>query len=227
MNKLEALIESISEERLAPYRLDTDHESCLTPYARYSWNTALGESLFPCLQALEITLRNSLHKAIASDEGSEDWFENVLDSQDVSSFEDIKERLTRHNIPITPSQIVANSDLGFWVRLLNARYENVLWPSLLREAFPHMPNSIRTRKNQSKRMNRARALRNRVFHYEPIWNDSFLEQKHGETKEAIGWMSPVALRAVESFDRFPEVLRSGSSFYELRLSVEFIIKESD
>ena len=221
MYKLEALIESISEERLAPYRLDKDDENSLTPYARYSWNTALGESLFPSLQALEVTLRNSLHKAITSDQGSENWFENVLDSQDVASFEDIKERLTRHNIQATPGQMVANSDLGFWVRLLNARYEDVLWPGLLRNAFPHMPNAIRTRKNLSKRMNRARSLRNRVFHYEPIWNDSSLEQKHQEIKEAIGWMSPAALKAVELFDRFPEVFRSGPAFYELNLSGEF------
>ena len=218
---MEGLLESISVERLAPYRKDVESEDSLVPYARYFWNTALCESLYPTLNALEITLRNSLHGAVSDYKGTIEWFEEVLVSQDLPALEEIRKRLVEHNIPQVAGQIVANSDFGFWARLLNARYEGVLWPALLRNAFPHMPNSIMTRKTLSIRMNRVRYISNRVFRYEPIWNDLHIAQKHNEIneiKEAIGWMSPGMLKAVEIFDRFPEVFNQGFGHYQTLLS---------
>ncbi|MDE2937760.1 MAG: hypothetical protein OXR67_02410 [Chloroflexota bacterium] len=100
---------AISEERLIPYKLSAEENSIL-PLARYLWNTALGESLYPGLQTLEITLRNSLHQAVAADRGTENWFEKVLDTQDIPALEEIKNRINNQGIPLTAGQIVANSD---------------------------------------------------------------------------------------------------------------------
>ena len=217
MTILESLSQSISEERMAPYRQGAESNS-ITPFARYLWNTALGECLYPGLQALEITLRNSLHQSVMGDRGTENWFEEVLDIQDLTALEEIKNRITNHNIPEVAGQIVANSDFGFWIRLMNSRYENVLWPGLLRTAFPTMPNRVRKRQTISKRLNRIRAVRNRVFHYEPIWNDSSLAQKHEEIYETIGWINLQVLDATKLFDRFPEVYSSGPEYFEQLLS---------
>lgn len=217
MTILRNLSRAVSEERLAPYRQDAE-DSLIVPFARYFWNMELGESLYPTLQTLEIALRNSLHEAISVDRGTVDWFEEVLDPKDKPAFEEIKNRLSRHKIPLTAGQIVANSDLGFWIRLLNSRYENVLWPKLLRSSFPAMPNSIRTRRSLSKRLNRIRALRNRVFHFEPVWNDSSLAQKHEEIKETIAWINPSMLKAVSLFDRFPKVVLLTYEHYEYLLA---------
>jgi hypothetical protein len=224
MEILQSLSKSISEERLAPYRQGIEN-SQIVSYARYFWNTALGESLYPCLQALEIALRNSLHEAISTDKGTEDWFDVVLDSQDISAFDEIKVRLNNHKIQPVAGQIVANSDFGFWVRLFNSRYEDILWPKLLKSAFPFMPNSIRTRKSISKRLNRIRAMRNRVFHYEPIWNRTNLGQRHEEILETIGWINPDMLEVVKLFDNSPEVYQSGVSLYEEKLSECLAAKE--
>ena len=139
---LENLSKAISEERLNPYKQYAEDNS-IVPFARYLWNTALGESLYPGLQTLEITLRNSLHQAVTADRGTENWFETVLDAQDIPALEKIKNRISNHGIPLMAGQIVANSDFGFWIRLLNSRYENILWPGLLRAVFPSMPNRIR------------------------------------------------------------------------------------
>lgn len=214
---LESLSKAISEERLIPYKLSAEENSIL-PLARYLWNTALGESLYPGLQTLEITLRNSLHQAVAADRGTENWFEKVLDTQDIPALEEIKNRINNQGIPLTAGQIVANSDFGFWIRLINSRYENILWPALLRDVFPSMPNSIRTRRTGSKRLNRIRAVRNRVFHYEPIWNRTNLGQMHDEILETIGWINPQALEASRLFDRFTEVHESGPNRFEQLLS---------
>ena len=210
---LDNLSHAVSEERLAPYLVDASNGP-LEPYARYFWNAALGESLYPSLQALEITLRNSLHETISANEGTDNWFEGVLCCQDIPAFEKIKERLDNQGASRNSGQIVANSDFGFWVRLLNSRYENILWPKLLRNAFPNMPNRSRTRKNLSRRLNRIRAMRNRVFHYEPVWNDPYLAQKHEEIGETIGWISPSMLEVVGLFDRFPHVIRLTHKHYE-------------
>ena len=217
----EDLLSSISADRLYTYKEEISFEDEAECYARYFWNTALGESLYPLLQALEITLRNRINTAIANERNTDDWFSEVLAEQDWDALETIRERLTAHKLPQTAGQVIANSDFGFWVRLLNARYENILWPGLLRTAFPHMPNYMRTRRTVLNRMNRIRALRNRVFHYEPIWNDHSLSQKHGEIKEAIGWLSPSMLKAAEMFDRFPSVFGLGSAHYKEVLLGQF------
>ena len=208
------LLSSISEDRLRPYKGIDNGEDEADWYARYFWNIALGESLYPLLQVLEIALRNSLNAAISNERNTENWFEEVLVDQDGKALETIKERLNAHKLPQTAGQVIANSDFGFWVRLLNARYENILWPRLLRVVFPSMPNYMRTRKAAIGRMNRIRALRNRVFHYEPIWNDTSLAQKHLEIRESIDWMSPSMLKSVDAFDRFPEVFRRGNEYYK-------------
>ena len=153
-----------------------------------------------------------------ADRGTENWFEGVLATQDLTAYEEIKSRISNHKIPETAGQIVANSDFGFWIRLLNSRYENILWPRLLRSAFPSMPNRIRTRKKLSNRLNKIRAMRNRVFHYEPIWNDASLAQKHEEIYETIGWIDLHVANVTRLLDRFPGVHKSGPERFEQLLS---------
>ena len=215
---LQNLSKSISAERIDSYQEDDGQNADSITYGHYFWNIALSESLYPGLQVLEVTLRNSLHEVISSDVGTEDWFDSIITPQDLPTLDEIKTRLTDQRIPLSVGQLVANSNWGFWVSLFNRRYENVLWPQLLKEVLPFMPNSIRTRKNLSNRLNRIRRLRNRIFHYEPIWNRPNLGQRHDEILETIGWINPDMLEAVKLFDGFPEVYRLGVGHYEAKLS---------
>ena len=66
-----------------------------------------------------------------------------------------KQIIGRHE-SITPSKIVAELTLGFWVSLLNSEYERLLWKDL-RRAFPFMPKKERNRKNVSAPLNTCRA----------------------------------------------------------------------
>jgi hypothetical protein len=87
-----------------------------------------------------------------------------------------KSKLTDASKSITPGRIVAELNLGFWTSLFNAYYEQKgasdprLWPRLLLAVVPRMPRRQRTRRNLVRYLNDIRALRNRVFHHEPIWN---------------------------------------------------------
>ena len=215
---LENLFRSVSEERFSSYQEETDQAGDAIPYGRYFWNVALSESLYPSLQVMEVTLRNSIHEVISLDTGTEEWFDCILTPQDVQTLDEIKTRLTSQRIPWSVGQLVANSNLGFWVSLFNRRYESILWPQLLKDVLPYMPNSIRKRKNLSSRLNGIRRLRNRIFHYEPIWNRTNLGQRHDEILETIGWINPDMLEAVKLFDSFPEVYQLGASYYEAKLS---------
>jgi hypothetical protein len=95
----ELLLKAISENRLAPYRQDNDNTN-LSCHARYLWNTLLSESLYPPLQGLEVSLRNSIHSAITKTSGSEDWFSEVLVPQERKVLEVVKERLTHQRKPL-------------------------------------------------------------------------------------------------------------------------------
>jgi hypothetical protein len=61
---------------------------------------------------------------------------------------------------------------------------------MLNAAFPHLPKTCRVRKDIHTRYNHFRNLRNRIFHYEPIWAQSDLVGDHDRILEVTGWISP-------------------------------------
>jgi hypothetical protein len=72
-----------------------------------------------------------------------------------------------------------------------------------------MPRAIRTRANVSKRFQRIRILRNRIFHHEPIWYWQDLPKQHADILEAIGWIEDAAGDLVATVDNFPAVYSTG------------------
>ncbi len=214
----ESLLKALSTSRLAPYHHDDDGGRQLTPYSRYLWNTALSESLYCVLQGLEVTLRNSIHDSITRSLNKDDWFEDILAEPERTMLEDVKGRLKGQKKPLDMGQLVASSTFGFWVSLFNSRYENILWPQLLADIFPSMPKQIRKRRTISRRLNVIRGLRNRVFHYEPIWHWENLPKQHEEILETIAWINPIIAGLVRLTDRFPETHRVGIRSYEDLLS---------
>ena len=176
---------AISENRLAPYHPRIESVNDLTCYVRYLWNTVLSESLYPSLHGLGVTLRNNIPNAITQELGQENWFDHIWAEPERKVLEEIKDRLTRQRKSLDIGQIVASYSFGFWVSLLNRRYENVLWAKLLKPICPYMPNRERTRNTLSRRLNRIHKLRNRVFHHEPIWHRSHLIQNHEDLLETI------------------------------------------
>ncbi len=205
------LVEALSNERLEAYRNrlgDQEHDNLLTHYA---WNIVLCESLYPCLQMLEVVLRNRLHNRISEHFGQPNWYEDpsILRPRDRAMIGKAKDNLTKMGKPHDPGRVVAELSFGFWTSLMDRRYEQVLWPRLLADCFPHMPRTLRTRKNISKRFNAIRRLRNRVFHHEPIWHWQDLDKQHRNILEAIGWIEPAAKDFVMAIDRFPMQYRNG------------------
>lgn len=203
------LTEPLSTERLDAYRQPRDTDT-LDPIARYLWNMALCEALYPTLQALEVALRNILHAEISRIYGPT-WYDNlavVVLPQGRRSVAEVKAALTQEKKPHDPGRVVAGLTFGFWTSLCNVAYERHLWQRLWRSPtlFPRLPRKHRTRAHVSARMNRVRRLRNRVFHHEPVWHWKDLGRQHADVLEALEWISPVLREVITPLDRFPATL---------------------
>ena len=213
-NFFAAILGAVSEARLKPYGKDNDPETIIL--AKYLRNTALSESLYPALNGLEVSLRNSLHHAITEFRGDEYWFDSIPVGNGLQQLLDVKQRLAANKKDANAGQVVASLDFGFWTQLFNSSYEDKgkLWPHLLEAVFPHAPKQQRTRKVLSKKLNKFRHLRNRISHYEPVWHWGDLANTHQGILDVTGWISPEMLSLVELIDRFPEIHSRGVLSYE-------------
>lgn len=208
---------AIGHARLEAYRAGG---SDLDMLARYYWNITLGESLYPTLSGLEVTLRNSIHQAGATIFTNDRWFDDPrvlpLQTREQAQLDDAKHELMRRGRPLEVGRIIAELPFAFWTGLLNAPYERRLWHpraalGLLPIAFPFVPNRYRSRQPIFDRVNKVRFLRNRIAHHEPIWNWNrpSLVVQHREIIETIGWMNPAVQRTIQRADRFDAVAARG------------------
>lgn len=211
-NFVARLTTALSTERLAAYQNRLGPTRDLDLFAHYAWNMALSEAFYPALQVLEVTLRNTIHEAVSRRSGRSDWYDDlriVQFSKDRDMVNQARNTLALKHKPPDPGRMVAELSFGFWTSLLDRRYEQVLWPVLLKSCFPFMPRALRTRANLSKRFQRIRTLRNRIFHHEPIWYWQDLRQQHTDILEAISWIEPTARDLAVAVDKFPAVHGAG------------------
>ena len=174
----------------------------------YQSNIELAESFYSSLSIMEVALRNAISRELETMTGREDWYAIFPTTPGLNSLnryitQATKQILGRHEIA-TPSKIIAELTLGFWVSLFNAEYELILWKSL-RRAFPYLPKSERKRKNVSAPLNSFRAFRNRVFHHESIcWNMERIAQIHDELYKVMGWINKDLPAWVSTMDHVEE-----------------------
>lgn len=187
--------------------------------ARYLWNAALSEALYTALQCLEITLRNRINQAFTTFFQDQFWFDQPELRLEKWVFQ-ARESLNKQRKPLESGRIVAELSFGFWTALMDSRYEHMLWRGgLLKEVFPDMPRWVRKRKTISERFNKIRRLRNRIFHYEPIWYWKDLPEQYEQLVEALGWMSPAMMETLKMTSRFPITYQQGIPYYVSKLDL--------
>lgn len=69
------ILRALSHERLDGYRQHAPADKDISLLARYLWNVQLCEALYPAIQCLEVTLRNSIHGAATTTFGQADWYD--------------------------------------------------------------------------------------------------------------------------------------------------------
>lgn len=206
------LTPAVSHDRLQAYRPlgGSDLDMVVT----YLWNAALGEAMYTSLGAVVVALRNAVHHTLSGFYGSTSWYDlpRVLEPRQHQEATSAKAQIQQHGDRVNSGRVVAELSFGFWSTLLSRRYDRIWRTSnarLLKHAFPHVPRRLRQRVTIHDRYNEIRLLRNRVFHFEPLWNRTDLADRHREVAEAIGWISPRLHDTIALIDRFPDVLVYG------------------
>lgn len=227
---VEGLRRAISPERLEAYRPTTASDD-IDMLATYLWNIELCECLYSPLHALEITLRNAISDAMAEKyNGDAYWFMdlNRLSRRQANIIRDIANRLPAQS---PPGKYIAETNFSFWTEFLSTEFYMKLWipnrGAMLHAVFPYAPKSAREPKSLGLAYRECRLLRNRVFHYEPIWRDSLLSHKYRQIMELIRWSSPEMQETVALLSRFPGTLASGSSDVRARVIGAFSPQGSD
>ena len=204
----EAVQRTLSPPRLQPYL-----ESCGYDNKKsidlYIWNVKIGQSFHFPLQALEVSLRNSIHW-ILQDAFGENWHKSlklhaILSEDRLQDLNEVKSRIQNRGLPDTVDQVVAGTPFGFWVGLLHKRYNPPIWGQHLRTAFPSLPQS-RGRKSVYEGADRVLRLRNRIFHHEPLI-DRDLSNDYGNVLNLLRWICPHTEAWARAYSSVPTVLR--------------------
>ncbi|WP_043619604.1 hypothetical protein [Nonomuraea candida] len=193
----------ISVPRFAPYlgAFPSDH---LIAWNLYQWNIEVSQAFYGPLNLLEVSLRNAEHDRLRARFGRDDWWRVApLDAYDADKITVAESQLRRKGVR-SPSAdaVVAELSFGFWVSLLNRRYDRHLWVPALHAAFPHYRGRREALRDKLDAMLR---LRNRIMHHEPI-HHRHLAADHAKICLLLGYIEPEIVSWLRVFDRVPEVL---------------------
>jgi hypothetical protein len=206
--EIDKIVPVLSSDRFRSFKQvgEPDHHTL----ARVNWNTALSEAAYPCLQALEVALRNRLNQTIAAVCDDPNWIITAafMKPPEAEMIDAAKKGLSVRGRPITAGYMIAELKFGFWTSLADVRYDK-MWHKIIKPIFPQMPNTIRTRAEVSKRLHVVRRFRNAVSHHHSIWHWADLERQHMDICTLLIWIEPSYAAWVKHHDRFPAVYAAG------------------
>lgn len=169
----------------------------------------MGEAFHIPIQAVEVALRNRINLSLQKRYGP-DWWQNkdfvaIADDDRKGDLDVVCRRIFHRGLTPGNGQIVAGLSFGFWVGMLQPRYNPPLWGSYLRVSFPDLP-ADRSRKSLAKRAGEIANFRNRISHHEPIFKRN-LSGDYSSIMEFLDWICPTKTEWVRPHCRVPEVLR--------------------
>lgn len=143
-------------------------------FRQYVWNARLCEEFYLPLQIAEISIRNAIHKTLTRRFG-EDWPSNAgFIAQIPDRYKDevrkvVNDERIAKGRGFTVDHVVAGMTFGFWVHLLTARYDELLWQGGVKRSFPHIARNV-TREDVYVKVDQLRVFRNRVAHHFAIFD---------------------------------------------------------
>lgn len=205
----------ISADRLATYTTLLGCSDIDKAIGAYYWNKALGGAVYPFLQCLEVSLRNSLHIEVKAKLNRETWYEHVCkivgdkvrkkqkkSGRTITPTENENKimaairQLHKQGKVVSASNVIASLMLGFWVNLFKNDYisanKSLLWPESLPKVFPNAPKSKQLPDfyNELVEIN---LLRNRFSHHEPLWKSGTVST----IEDAIAFMDDEISKIVD------------------------------
>lgn len=175
----------------------------------YIWNAHVGEAFHTPIQCVEVALRNSINKALIAQFGTDWWqdtsFKKAIDRERHTDLDTVQKRIKNRKLALATGQIVAGLSFGFWVGMLQPRYNPAIWGAQLRRCFPNLPQT-ETRESLFKSASSLAILRNRISHHEPIFKRN-LSLDFSEAMKLLTWICPETHEWVRPHCRVPELLR--------------------
>lgn len=198
----------------------------------YQLNLQLCAALYPSLNTFEITFRNKINDALTETYGSQ-WYEcddiikRYKNNNKIIKFNG--RWITEHNEKTATMEyqsiqkaisnlkaisesiddnIIPELNFGFWFALIfDSKYKQKVWINCSKKIFSNCTSKDRDYiyKNKRELKEYTLYLRNRVFHYEPIWQKNYnVESRHASLCELLEWMSPEVHDWLKTYDNFPE-----------------------
>jgi len=208
--EIDLIHKTLSDKRFARY-LQRCNNNVGQALKYYEFNSRMAQSCHIALESFEVILRNQIHNTFTKVFKTDEWYNIWLSSDKYSDFHktiiETKEKLIQQKEDVNPGKMIAEFTLGFWVRMFNMKYENLLWKPL-RNAFSELPKNKKKRGTVAKKLNRIRKFRNRISHYEPIaWNVESMYNNHNNIYIVINWISKEYGDWVKARSVFEEVLK--------------------
>jgi hypothetical protein len=207
-DELAAILAAISSDRFNTYLQAAGYDR-LRALRLYLWNARLGEAFHTPIQAVEVALRNAVNIAL-SNVYTPHWWDckglfDLLDEERKGDLVMVLKRIRNRKLELCTGQVVAGLSFGFWVGMLDGRYNPPIWGGQLRKAFPSFP-ADRGRKSLHLRVRNVATLRNRISHHEPlIGRDSLADFSNLMT--LLEWICPAKALWIKPYCRVPEIVR--------------------
>ncbi len=207
-DQVDRIIRSASPERLYTYMYAVGHDRQRATRL-YIWNAKLGEAFHIAIQAVEVSLRNSIGRTLLAEYGDRWWTDlrylALLDHDRHQDLELVQRRIANRRLDQVHGQIVAGLSFGFWVGMLQGRYNPSIWSGHLRSTFPHLPPE-KGRKSLAKAVSQIATLRNRISHHEPLLKRDPL-QDYALVMETLRWICRDTADWIAPHCRVPEIVR--------------------
>jgi len=180
----------------------------------YEANLQLSEALYPALATLEVTLRNAIDLMLCNYFGENWLFEEIKKNKFLRKNDHKKllfayNCLTDRNSQITKGRLIAELNLGFWVNICSKRYNPIIWykQGTFYSVFVNYPRDRRIALREiSEMLQSIKHLRNRVFHFEPIYKKGEnLLGKYNEILTILSYLPVDEYKIFEHTCRFKDV----------------------
>jgi len=201
---------SISKTRLDEYSkiLKTQDKKIIFTY--YILNSEIAKSLYIPLQNLEVALRNSIHNTLTAYYKTEHWYdiEDFLLPNELKKISEAKSKIVRAKKELTADRIISELSFGFWTSLFSKTYDQKIWNKHTKQMFPNMLKKDRNRRVLSSKINTIRYFRNRIFHFEQIFDKQNLPQVHKDIFEIIKWLNLSLYEITTELDEFNDIIQN-------------------
>lgn len=206
--EIAAILAAISPDRFRTYLNAAGHDVNRALHL-YLWNAKLGEAFHTPVQAVEVALRNSINLAL-SNVYTANWWEckdllDLLDAERKGDLATVFRRIRNRQQELYTGEVVAGLSFGFWVGMLDGRYNPPVWGGQLKIAFPHLPPG-RSRKSLHISIRSVATLRNRISHHEPLIGRDTLAD-FSNLMALLEWISPAKAGWIRGHCRVPQIVR--------------------